>query len=129
MEKWLESRINERFNTRLKLLREQAKQVVIQLIEVGPKYTGASSGVRGLFPIYKSHPAYGMTIGNILNGGDSGWQINETARRKDTVVSLIISNPMWEHYLKYVNAGEAPKAFASSHNFVRKAWLIYKAAR
>jgi hypothetical protein len=122
-EKWLLGRVKARKEARLKLARAEMLRIVEDLAENGPAWTGASAGRpdRAVAPLTKHHPAFGMTIGNVITGGESGWQIIESARRKGSQVVLTIVNPMWDHYLKFVEFGVAPFQKHKGH-FVRDAW-------
>ena len=125
-EKWLMTRIKDRQMTRLQLARDEMLRIVEDLAENGPAWTGASAGRpdRAVIDISRvpNHPAHGMTIGNVITGGESGWQIHESARRRGMLVYLSITNPMWEKYLKFVEFDQAPHQKHPGH-FVRDAWV------
>lgn len=72
---------------------------VKELQQLTPKDTGAAAGTTAgsRRPIYKSHPGYGMKIGN--DQGDSGWQVYNN---RDTRY-WAITNPMWVDYLRRIN--------------------------
>ncbi len=99
----------------LKVFFAELLKILEDVAETGPADTGASSGEagRGTGHIPKWHPAYGKTIGHAV--GQSGWQIIET---KDGY-SLI--NPMWDHYLMYIELGVVHGAGQYAH-FVQAAW-------
>lgn len=94
--------------------------VLIRNLAAGtPAYTGAAAGTRmnaKVNEIPKWHPAYGMTIGN--DPGDTGWQLFETKTDKGT--TFAIYNPMWIHYLVYVNA------IGQHAGFVDRIWEQFK---
>lgn len=123
-EAWAIARAADRASTRLREMRAELQLILEDVAENGPAWTGASSGrpgraiFKGFMP--KWHPASGMTVGN--ERGDSGWQIAETARRAGSTVSVALVNPMWDPYLKYVEAGVAPATVHSPGGFVREAW-------
>ncbi len=121
-ESWLSNRAAEHAQTRLQAMREELQLILEYVAENGPNWTGASAGRTnaGSIPVPKWHPAYGLSLGN--ERGESGWQIAETARRNGSQVSMSLVNPMWNPYLKIVEAGAAPASVHSRGGFVRDAW-------
>ena len=94
------------------ILREIGNEAVATLRELTPKDTGAAAGTKSgaKRELYASHPArkLGLNIGNEV--GDSGWQMKWVR----TSHKFVITTPMWEPYLKYVN-------YTSGLNFVETA--------
>jgi hypothetical protein len=129
-QKWIERRAKEISKTRLQAARDEMSTIIEDLAENGPAWTGASAGRpdRAVIPMFKRHPAFGMSIGNALNGGESGWQLEESARRSGQQVVLSITNPMWNFYLKFVEKGVAPFQKHPGH-FIRDAWMRHKNRR
>jgi hypothetical protein len=95
------------------------------IIQHTPIATGAAAGVESNavgsahVTMTNSHPAYGLTIGNMP--GESGWQLEVDQKGRN--LHMAISNPMWDHYLKYLEFGVVQPADprAESH-FVHSAW-------
>ncbi|MBA3761738.1 MAG: hypothetical protein H0X04_00145 [Chthoniobacterales bacterium] len=115
---------------------EQARTDIVgiakQLVGDNPKYTGASSGEATGRPLPASHPAskLNLSVGNLFNGGQSGWQAGETkvsARRHE----FYLFNPMWDYYLVFVEFGIAATGHtpSSGAGFVSRAWDDYLSKR
>ncbi len=122
---WMKRITGEAISRAKDRVRTEAELIARDLIENGPVYTGASSGKPQGLPIPKSHPAHGLVIGNFFTGGESGWQYREEETAREFVV--IISNPMWHHYLKFVEAGFSASGKASKQaHFVLNAWVRHK---
>ncbi len=120
---WMKKREGDHRKAAMERMRAELLTIAKDVIETGPKYTGASSGEATGLPLPKGHPALGKTIGNFLNGGDTGWQQREEMEKID-VFAFILSNPMWDHYLKYVEWGFAPTPnnVSLDAHFVLMAW-------
>jgi hypothetical protein len=92
--------VAKKYDTALKMvMQEQVDLTIDELRITTPKDTGAAAGTEqgNKRSMYKSHPGWGMKIGNAP--GNTGWQLyqgNDTRRWG-------IINPMWEPYLKQVN--------------------------
>lgn len=78
------------------LIDTQIEATIAELRKITPKDTGAGAGMPTGHLVYKTHPGYGMNIGN--ERGDTGWQ--PYSNHPD---HWAIINPMWEPYLKIVN--------------------------
>jgi hypothetical protein len=104
---WMKTREQFHRQRMIELMRAELLEIAKDVIESGPKYTGASSGESTGRPLPKNHPALGKIIGNFLTGGTSGWQEREESISAN-VMAFILSNPMWDHYLKFVEYGLAP---------------------
>jgi hypothetical protein len=94
----------------------EMRRIQEDIKKLQPKDTGASAGDTSgaKRDIYSSHPAFGLTIGNEI--GDSGWQIDQN----ESAGTIKLRNPMWNKYLKYLEAGTARGHYNSG--FVAKAW-------
>lgn len=105
--------------------RQKIHQLLKELAKETPKDTGAAAGIPTGKPLYSSHPAsrLGLAIGNLE--GESGWQVHEI-EKSDGSVSFTIVNPMWEHYLKYIEFGFANHKNHAKVGFVRETWLKFK---
>lgn len=90
-----------------------------KIIATTPIDTGAAAGVTSnevgsvKRSIYKAHPGFNMTIGNLT--GQTGWQLKIT-QDKSGQTRFAIINPMWNSYLKFLELGIAtPLPPAHSH--------------
>ncbi len=86
---------------------KEAETIILDIIDHTPIATGAAAGTLSNSvgdahkPLKWNHHAKNLTIGN--EPGDSGWQMDVDQTGK--VLKIAIFNPMWEHYLRYLNAG------------------------
>lgn len=101
-----------------KHMKDQADKIVADLAVATPKDTGAASGLPTGKEMKPWHPGHGMTIGNAVY--QTGWQVRY-ARDKDRIV---ITTPMWDPYLKFLEFREGPYA-----GFVRAVWQKHLASR
>ena len=99
--------------------RRKMQILLEKLIQATPRWTGAASGEATGVEVPTWHKAYGFTIGN--SPGDSGWQLKETEDSSNRIIVLII-NPMWNRYLKYLEYGEWSKHMG----FTRQAFQSFK---
>lgn len=125
--------IAEHYEKRVEEVYVQEMEILLNdIIQHTPIATGAAAGVEynlvgsAHVTMTSSHPAYGLTIGNLE--GESGWQlgVQQTARK----LTLSISNPMWEPYLQFLEFGivQPSDPRAKSH-FVHDAWRRSHARR
>lgn len=83
--------------------KKQMENLLNELVEATPKWTGASAGEATGIELPRWHPAYkeGLTIGN--EPGQSGWQLDVREHAySEELVTFVIKNPMWHFYLKYI---------------------------
>lgn len=92
--------VANKYDTALQTVVTEQVDLTIDDLRINtPKDTGAGAGtIQGSKrSIYKSHPGFGMPIGN--NPGDTGWQVT----KGNDVRRWGIVNPMWVPYLREVN--------------------------
>lgn len=94
-------------------------ELVRNLRDATPRFTGAASGDPTDIVVPKWHPAYGKIIGN--EPGDTGWQLRVATRGSQVVFQVI--NPMWNLYLKYVEYGTVG---ISARHFTSDTWYAFK---
>lgn len=106
--------------------RQRIMALLRELAAATPVDTGAAKGddTGHKRDIYPSHPAFGMTIGN--NIGDSGWQVEEVSDSNGDLVRFRILNPMYEHYLKYIEFGYANQRNHPKRGFIRETFRKFK---
>jgi hypothetical protein len=92
--------VAKKYDTALQqVVSEQIEKTIDDLRKHTPIDTGAGAGTTqgAKRNMYKSHPGFGMHIGN--NPGDTGWQVE----KENDVRRWAIVNPMWVPYLREVN--------------------------